>query len=316
MTEIRVSEAREEHLGAVAQLCGVAFTNADPHLFARMREHDPHASESVTIVARDGLTMVATVRIFSRRIRWQGRTLRLGGIGNVATHPEHRGRGHAAAVMRRAVELMDERGFEISLLFSDLVGFYEKFGFAAADQPCWTVPPEMKTLVMGGHTVRDFDWGRDVRAVDALHGAFNAEHDGTVIRDRTHWIAMGKIYKDDDNIALVAENEGEIVAHTRVMKERHGPLRLHEISARDTPAAMAVLAETTKRAMQASDQPLVVTLPAWPEIERAFTRTFEEFSHEPRHALMWRGLAKGPPHDDIMHRARAGELYFWAGDRI
>ena len=41
----------------------------------------------------------------------------MGGIGSVFTHPAHRGRGHATALLQQTARIMIERGMEVSLLF-------------------------------------------------------------------------------------------------------------------------------------------------------------------------------------------------------
>ena len=55
--------------------------------------------------------------------------LRMGGIGNVCTHPEARGKGYATLMMEDAVRYMTEAGYPISCLFSDVGNrFYHRFG--------------------------------------------------------------------------------------------------------------------------------------------------------------------------------------------
>ena len=106
--------------------------------------------------------MVSTVRLFSRRVRWRGGTLWLGGIGNVATDPAHRGRGHAGRLMCQALEVMGERGFEISLLFTDIPQYYARFDYAVFEQPWWTVDPGcLRTVAADEAVVRDVDLTED-----------------------------------------------------------------------------------------------------------------------------------------------------------
>ena len=60
-----------------------------------------------------------------------GTPVTIGGIGGVATHPEHRGLGLAAESIERAVALMEERGVDFALLVCDtrLIPYYGERGW-------------------------------------------------------------------------------------------------------------------------------------------------------------------------------------------
>ncbi len=316
---LRITEVAPDGLAAVAALCDRCFARSPAGLFARMMEFDPHADEAITLAGWDGDAMVATVRIFARRIRWQGRAMRLAGIGNVATNPDHRGRGHAAKLMNHAVALMPERGFEISLLFTDLHRVYEKSGYFKFNQPLFTADPtRLHAVDASGLTARAVQMPRDLAAVMALQLDFNEEHDGTTIRDESHWHSLAAMYPGDDTIALVAERGGEIAAHVRVMRDADATktLRIHEISAVDATAAAAVLAEAAKRCAAIQTTRMAVTLPSWPVIHEAMTMVFADCSPSPRASGMWCALDGGPSKEEIRARCERGELHTWDGDRF
>lgn len=54
-----------------------------------------------------------------------------GGIGGVATHPHHRGKGYAPLGMGRALDFMHHRGVQFALLVcrEELVAYYESLGW-------------------------------------------------------------------------------------------------------------------------------------------------------------------------------------------
>lgn len=311
-----ISEATPEQLPAVAALCGRAFGQPPAEHFAAMMEHDPRASEAVTLVCSVEGQLAATARIFARAVRWRGGALRVGGIGNVATDPAHRGQGHALALMRRAVEVMEARGFALSLLFTDIPALYEKVGYALFRQPWWRVnPSQISAVAPRGVAVRDAVAERDLSQLMALQASFNEGRDGTMIRSAADWAAMRRIYPADDALALVAERAGQLVAHVRVMR-RPGVVRLHELSAADPEAAVAILAAAARRCAEIDPAALLLTLPDWPLIREAISVVFRDWTMTREPAGMWRALAGGPSQEEVMRRAEAGELYFWAGDRF
>ncbi|KLN36177.1 hypothetical protein FB00_04045 [Cellulosimicrobium funkei] len=64
-----------------------------------------------------------------------GDTLRAGGVANVATAPEARGRGLVRALLSRAVEQMERAGTHVALLFTGTPDVYRSSGFETFDVP-------------------------------------------------------------------------------------------------------------------------------------------------------------------------------------
>ncbi len=80
----------------------------------------------------DGL--VCHVGIFRRDVTWNGRIMRAGGIGGVATRDDRRGRGYASIALDAAIQtLKDEGSIDFALLFCEphLAPFYASPRLAA-----------------------------------------------------------------------------------------------------------------------------------------------------------------------------------------
>lgn len=58
-------------------------------------------------------------------------TIRCGGIGAVATHVDHRGRGHLKRTANASIDAMRDGGYDVSLLFG-IDNFYNRFGYYPA----------------------------------------------------------------------------------------------------------------------------------------------------------------------------------------
>lgn len=88
----------------VGQLAGAGVVFADPDL-------------RVLVLDETG-EVVCHVGIFRREVTWNGRKVRVGGIGGVATRAEVRRRGHASIALNAAVSTLKEEGSsEFGLLF-------------------------------------------------------------------------------------------------------------------------------------------------------------------------------------------------------
>jgi aminoglycoside 2'-N-acetyltransferase I len=80
--------------------------------------------------------LVCHAGIYRRIGIWKGRKVRIGGIGGVGTHPEHRKRGYAGIAIGAAIQtLRDENSTDFVLLVCEPhnFAFYEKRGWHAFD---------------------------------------------------------------------------------------------------------------------------------------------------------------------------------------
>ena len=102
---------------------------------------DRYGSDAETVgyvVAQVGDTIVGAIRMLMRDVPYAGRTVRLGGLGGVATHPDWRGRGIAEAMLFAAMAWLRGRGGEVAYLCAlPELGrrLYAKAGFAPLDRP-------------------------------------------------------------------------------------------------------------------------------------------------------------------------------------
>jgi aminoglycoside 2'-N-acetyltransferase I len=75
--------------------------------------------------------LVSYTGIVLREGRVDGDEALIGGIGGVATHPDHRGKGYAPLGMSRALDFLLERGADFALLVcrDELVDYYAALGW-------------------------------------------------------------------------------------------------------------------------------------------------------------------------------------------
>jgi aminoglycoside 2'-N-acetyltransferase I len=77
-----------------------------------------HADLRVLVSEPDGL--VCHVGIFRREVTWNGRKMRAGGIGGVATREDRRGRHYASIALDAAIQtLRDEGSSDFAMLFCE-----------------------------------------------------------------------------------------------------------------------------------------------------------------------------------------------------
>ncbi len=97
----------------------------------------PHCfmSNSTPFVIRDGGRIVSQVICVDQSVMVGSKTLRVGGISGVCTHPDYRGRGFMTKLLRYAIAYMRTQGFAISDLGGDTQR-YRRFGWENAGRRC------------------------------------------------------------------------------------------------------------------------------------------------------------------------------------
>jgi len=85
------------------------------------------------VVVVDG-EIASHLRVFDNRRRVGDCLVRTAEIGDVCTHPRHRGRGYMTALLNFAVTQLHLQGFDISSVYSG-VFIYQKAGWVAFPEP-------------------------------------------------------------------------------------------------------------------------------------------------------------------------------------
>jgi GNAT superfamily N-acetyltransferase len=83
------------------------------------------------LVRNDSGDLVSYTGVVQRNGRVDHRPVSIGGLGGIATHPDHRGNGYAPFGMGRALDFLAERGADFALLVcrDELVGYYRTLGW-------------------------------------------------------------------------------------------------------------------------------------------------------------------------------------------
>jgi predicted acetyltransferase len=99
------------------------------------------------MIDRDGET-VCHVGITRRAGTWNGRKVHIGGLGNVATRADCRGRGYATLAINAAIHtLTEEHSIDFGMLFCEPhnSAFYEKLGWQSFNGPVYAEQAGQRT---------------------------------------------------------------------------------------------------------------------------------------------------------------------------
>jgi GNAT superfamily N-acetyltransferase len=201
--ELRAAHAaeRDEVLDLLALWYG------DRGFFARYNLNDPRFCDELCLVAREGGRLIATAQIFDRRIRLDGHAVAAGALGSVFTHPDYRGRGVGSALISLALATMEREGFEVSLLFSDRLNFYGRFGWRSVPRIISIVSPLPRGRLASSLALRRFERGRDLAQVSQIYDQYSGRFNTAVVREPSYWLGNLAFAGNPDEFFVVAANE-------------------------------------------------------------------------------------------------------------
>lgn len=205
---MEVRKYREEEKGALARLSALSFGNAvasweayyDPGENPRL---DP---EGVYVVEEDG-GLRATAAVLPLEAFVDGRTVPMGGVAAVCTHPAYRRRGHAGALMRAVLGGMREEGVHISSLWPFAHAFYRAYGWEIAGESIFyklkptDLPTSDEQRGVRAYGEGDLGWLMDLFAREA------SRHPLAVTRSEGSW---RRWLDRGGNEAAVYERDGSV----------------------------------------------------------------------------------------------------------
>ena len=192
--------------------------------------------------------LVSAVQTVKRTVACGDFCLTMGGIANVATLPEFRGKGYNQELLRRAIEVMEADAMDFSMLGTGINDYYAKLGFSTLPRPTWegtireqnTAPlspqvwgepssleadPPQSTLGqksevppriggIGGLTVRAAT-GDDLPAIRDIYAVYNAKTPIAVQRYEAYWREWAKVTPEKllPNCLVAANGFGELVGY-------------------------------------------------------------------------------------------------------
>jgi GNAT superfamily N-acetyltransferase len=320
----------------------------DRDFFARYNCYDPAFRDDLCLIAVEGLKIAATVQIFDRRINLAGESVRLGGIGSVYTSPSRRRQGLASALLKLAAQRMVDEGFELSLLFTDLIAYYRRFGWEEAERqftPLFNIASIAQPTAPG--EIALFDPGRDLDGVMAVYREYSGCRDLTVCRDLRYWQGNLRYAGNPGEYFVVCGTGTQVRAYARAIRFFDYPMVMeYGYRAREQDALVSVLKHLGEVANgsapglgSASCPALAPASPAQPigllvthsahdsELERRLAQAGVTLMHHGDRLYMWRVLMPervGPrlgvrPEEAqrrLIELASSPQSLYWTSDRF
>ncbi|GAA2879760.1 hypothetical protein GCM10010517_42200 [Streptosporangium fragile] len=241
-----------------------------PHIVP-LYESDPGRYDRTFVAAGDD-GIEAVVYYVPRRIRnASGGTDLVGGVADVATRPDARGRGHVRRLLRLAVADMTAAGCAWSLLFTGTPGVYAGSGWSVFELAYPTgvlarpaVPDPLTRVRPAGVG----EWP----LLAALHERHNAGRPLTTVRGPDDWKMRVPLWYGPPVELTVAELGGEPVGYL-VARWHPGSVEILETAGDQAALFREVTAEAARRGVTRGSARLPADEPARAALPLLFSRT-------------------------------------------
>ena len=186
---MEVRAVRDTELQETIDLqCQIFRPDGQERYFRYIHGDSSYRLDQTRVVLVDG-RIIATLRVWDREMRIGSTPLRMAGVGGVGTHPDHRRKGYAAAMMRDVAEWFVASGYHMGLLFTEIpCRYYAGVGWSGVPMPGFSIAPErFSDAGDRDWAIEPYDDVRDLEQTAALYDLYNARQSGSIVRSRAHW---------------------------------------------------------------------------------------------------------------------------------
>lgn len=132
--------------------------------------------------------MCSGLELIPYNVRFDGSTVRMGGIGGVVSLPEVRRRGYVRKLFEYCMEEMYEKGYVFSYLYPFSHEYYRKFGYELnLTNTEYTIPFSAFSSFKTAGTVQMFVPGMDASDIISVYNQYIQDKNLSVVREHKHW---------------------------------------------------------------------------------------------------------------------------------
>ncbi|MFQ6112456.1 MAG: GNAT family N-acetyltransferase [bacterium] len=201
--------------------------------FSSIVRGQPNFERWHTRIASEHDKVVATIQVFDKKMWLNRKEVRFGGLGHLAVSPGYESKVNPAEITEDTLDLLQEFGYPLSVVFTNDNEFYSNLGFVAMPLLEYSFDQLAAYDTTG---VRPFDGEKDLECVMEIYNEFNSGRNGPVCRTLADWQAQSQYNADDPKAFWVFEQDGRVYGYVRG-RIREGVLEILEFGASKSYAA-------------------------------------------------------------------------------
>jgi predicted acetyltransferase len=207
---------------------------------------DPYYKPEHSRIIRVAGRVVSHVSIIEKYMKIGRAVVKVAGIGDVYTHPEHRKKNFSRILMEDAINYMKQNQYPLTMLYG-IPNFYHKFGYIEAIVEYATFVRTATALdVKPTLPVRPYE-PPDAPRLNDLYNATYANKTCAMVREPAHWYKMG----DPKTAFVVTDRAGEISGYALFKQPYGAPFYVTEVAAPMPEIEQTILATFVQKARDA-----------------------------------------------------------------
>ena len=227
LTRIRSIMNRNEQK-SVYDVLDQVFPNGR-EFFQERLDHDSTYDPATTWIATVDGVIASTVQIFPFHSRIEDASIKIGGLGSVATLPEYRGQGLCQEILKAQTIWMEAEEYDLSLLFAVITPFYEKAGWTVVPEPFYKLDISRISPNEPAQYVIEPCSENDLNDMTIIYETFNHLRTYTVMRPRSFWNDRLHWPKWQASSCLLAKKGTDVAAYGHMSALSEDTVQLEEL---------------------------------------------------------------------------------------
>ena len=227
--EYRAVRDNDEEKAQCLDLWCAVFGDTNREYFARYFYGDTEWLPYYTQVAVLDERIVSSVSTVKRTVACGDFKLTMGGVANVSTYLEHRGKGYNLECLKRIIGIMEADAFDFTTLGTGIPPYYEKVGYELQKST------HLSGTIADGFSLRESPYAvriatpEDRPRIQEIYEQYNEKRPIAVQRDESYW--RGWVCDSAEPPLLAIDSNGVIVGyaataiglfHGSSMEDEHG----------------------------------------------------------------------------------------------
>ncbi|MDX9753148.1 MAG: GNAT family N-acetyltransferase [bacterium] len=303
------------HFHQALDLLEEAFPDVSRGFFYAIVQQDPWYNPNFSLGLEKGDRLVAFLQIFDRTLQLGGRTVRVGGIGSVATRPKEQGQGYSTRLLNQAIEMMEQHGMESSILFTKIHPFYERLGWRTLPQFEQEIPvAALKALRPSYHAYRRI-LEKDCQPIQEIYSLQSHKTQGNLVRTPAYWDARVH-WMNHTPIAVLDEERLVGYFYYARYNLKKPVLAISEMGLResDDKTVALVLGAMARKAEECGCTAIRGFFRPVPGMNRYLDSSPGLATDHPHHYVMWRDLGAFEHHETILELIAQNRFLYWQTD--